>query len=124
MLQKLAHLHDMLIVTSKRSPLARYNLESFRIDHYFRHIIGSDNVEHYKPHPDPVYKARATLAGRPAVEWVIGDADTDIMMGKSAGVKTCAVTWGAHPRARLEAAKPDYIVDSFEELSEIVLRAA
>lgn len=124
MLQALEASHHMVIVTSKRSPLARYNLESFKIDHYFRYIIGSDNVEHYKPDPDPVYKARATLDGQPVFEMVIGDADTDIIMGKAAGVKTCAVTWGAHSRARLEASAPDYIADSFEELSEIILRAA
>lgn len=124
MLQELAVSHHMVIVTSKRSPLARDNLQAFQIDHYFRHIIGSDNVEHYKPHPDPVYKARATLEGQPLFEMVIGDADTDIMMGKAAGVKTCAVTWGAHSRARLEASAPDYIADSFEELAEIISRSA
>jgi len=31
-------------------------------------------------------------------------------------VKTVAVTWGWHPRGRLERARPDMIVDSPEEL--------
>ncbi len=109
-----------LIVTSKKSTMARYNLENMGILTHFSHVIGSDSVEHYKPHPDPVYKARALLPSRPAVELVIGDADTDIIMGKGAGTLTCAVTWGAHGRARLAAANPDYIVDSFGELDAVI----
>lgn len=109
-----------MIVTSKKSTMARYNMENLGILTHFLHVIGSDSVEYYKPHPDPVHKARALLPTCPAVELVIGDADTDIIMGKGAGALTCAVTWGAHGRARLEAANPDYIVDTFEELESVV----
>ncbi len=112
--------HQKMIVTSKKSTMARYNLHNLGLISHFSHIIGSDSVEFYKPHPDPVYKARALLSEKPALEMVIGDADTDIQMGKAAGTITCAVTWGAHGRARLEAAKPDYIVDTFKELERVV----
>jgi len=55
------------------------------------------------------------------LEFVIGDADTDIMIGKTAGTKTCAVTWGAHPLERLQKAKPDYIADLMENLNKLLL---
>ena len=47
----------------------------------------------------------------------VGDAPFDVRAAKAAGVHAVAVTWGGiHSRERLEAAKPDAIVDSCEEL--------
>ena len=40
----------------------------------------------------------------------------DIKLGKAAGVRTIAVTWGAAPLERLEAYKPDAIVRTMEAL--------
>lgn len=112
---------NIFVVTSKKTAAAENNLVTLGIRPYFREIIGSDKVEHYKPHPDPVYKARQHLSGTDHAELMIGDADTDIIMGQAAGIKTCAVTWGAHDRQRLMAAKPDYIVDTVHDLHELIL---
>ncbi len=119
---------NLFVVTSKKSAAAENDLSHLNILSHFRHIIGSDRVEHYKPHADPIYKARAHVpGGAPSVELMIGDADTDIFCGKAAGVKTCAVTWGAHDEARLLASNPDYVARSVPELRGIIqsmLRAA
>ncbi|MFF5995090.1 HAD hydrolase-like protein [Lysinibacillus sp. KU-BSD001] len=37
-------------------------------------------------------------------------------MGKAAGCKTCAVTWGSHTKARLLEEQPTFCVDTFEQL--------
>jgi len=50
----------------------------------------------------------------------IGDTQHEIDAGKSANLITGAVTWGIHSRSRLESAKPDYIIDSPDELAELV----
>ena len=47
---------------------------------------------------------------------MIGDTEHDIKLGKAAGVRTIAVTWGAAPLERLEAYKPDAIVRTMEAL--------
>lgn len=113
--------NQLFVVTSKKSVAAEYNLNTLGISHYFKSIIGSDKVEHYKPHPDPIYQARKFLTSPTTLEIMIGDADTDIIMGKSAGVKTCAVTWGAHGIHRLRQSQPDYIVDTVLELKNLIL---
>jgi phosphoglycolate phosphatase len=37
-------------------------------------------------------------------------------MGRAAGMATVGVAWGYHPRARLEAAGADAIIDDFDAL--------
>lgn len=114
----------MFIVTSKKSAAAEHNLISLNARHYFQDIIGPDKVEYYKPHPDSVYKARQLLPRPALTEIVIGDADTDIAMGKAAGALTCAVTWGAHDKNRLKSANPDHIVDTIKDLRDLILKMA
>jgi len=116
-----AQTQNLFIVTSKKSIAAENDLSHMGILPHFRGIIGSDRVDHYKPHPDPIYKARAMMGDyTPSFEMMIGDADTDIFTGKAAGIKTCAVTWGAHDTARLMASKPDYMANDVNELAEII----
>ena len=52
----------------------------------------------------------------------IGDMTHDIETGKMANVRTIAVTWGYDSKEKLKKAEPDYIVDSFEELKELILK--
>lgn len=112
---------NLFIVTSKKSAAAENNLSKLGVSHFFKAVIGSDKVEKYKPDPDPIYQARKILPAPAALEIMIGDADTDIFMGKAAGVKTCAVTWGAHSKDRLEQAKPDYLIESVPALRDMLL---
>jgi len=51
--------------------------------------------------------------------YYIGDTKGDVLEGKSAGVKTVAVTWGYHKKETLETSKPDFIVDTPEELLKL-----
>jgi phosphoglycolate phosphatase len=112
---------QMFIVTSKKSTAAEHNLSSLNIRHYFEEVIGSDKVAHYKPHPDPIYQARKFLKSPASAEIVIGDADTDIIMGRAAEIITCAVTWGAHDEQRLREAKPSYIINTIKEMQNLIL---
>jgi len=51
----------------------------------------------------------------------VGDMPHDIEAGKQAHVTTIGVTWGYQPE-KLEDAEPDFSVNSFEELREILSR--
>lgn len=51
---------------------------------------------------------------------VVGDSNIDIEAGKSAGVKTVAVTYGYRDRELLNSA--DFITDRFSDLINIVQR--
>lgn len=83
------------------------------------YLIGADDVENAKPHPEPVLKTLAAMQFEATETLVVGDMSVDILMGVNAGTKTCGVTWGNGTRKELQEAGADYIIDSMEELIEI-----
>jgi phosphoglycolate phosphatase-like HAD superfamily hydrolase len=52
----------------------------------------------------------------------IGDTNHEIEVGKGAGIKTIAVTWGFSTEENLKAENPDYLVHNIKELEEILLK--
>ena len=115
----------MAIVTSKRVGPAEMNLRHVGLIHHFPTIVGSDQVLRYKPEPDTVLIAAERMGINDlSCALVVGDATFDIHMGRAAGAKTCAATWGAHDRAELLSTRPDHVVESPAELLELVTRPA
>lgn len=53
----------------------------------------------------------------------VGDSNVDVACGHNAGLKVAGVTWGFRGRAELEEAGADYLVDTNQELVELVLSA-
>jgi phosphoglycolate phosphatase len=51
----------------------------------------------------------------------IGDSNHEVEVGKQAGIKTLAVTWGFCSENRLKSTNPDYLVHNIKELEEILL---
>ncbi len=104
----------IFIVTSNLSPAVKKLLNDAKLSGVTE-ILGGDHgkskvkkIEYIKPlYPE------ATI-------YYIGDTVGDIVEGKQAGVKTVAVTWGYHSKAKLQKAEPDYIVDKPKELVEIL----
>ncbi len=51
----------------------------------------------------------------------IGDSNHEIELGKKAGIKTLAVTWGFSSESSLRDKNPDFIVHNIKELENILL---
>lgn len=104
------------LVTSKMRSGAIRGLRLVGLEETFDVIVGSDEVTHPKPHPEPVLKA-LDLLGAPADGAVyIGDSRHDIECGRAAGVKTGAVLWGPFDRAHLADLTPDYWLERPDDL--------
>jgi phosphoglycolate phosphatase len=52
----------------------------------------------------------------------IGDSNHEVEIGKEAGIKTIAVTWGFSSEQNLKSVNPDYLVNNVKELEEILLK--
>ena len=62
-------------------------------------------------------RAAERLSAEPGECAYVGDSPFDIRAAKTAGMHAVAVTWGGiHDRAKLEAERPDAIVDTAEQL--------
>lgn len=51
---------------------------------------------------------------------IVGDTTEEIELGRKIGIKTVAITGGYYSTARLRKAKPDYLINSLDELTKIV----
>jgi pyrophosphatase PpaX len=111
--------HALGLVTSKLRGGALRGLRVADLESQFDVVVGSDEVEHPKPHPEPVLKALERLE-RPAAGAVfIGDSRHDLECGRAAGVKTAAVLWGPFGRSDLEDLAPDYWLERPADLARL-----
>jgi phosphoglycolate phosphatase len=106
------------LVTSKECDFARELLEHFGLLAYFDCIIGGDTLPERKPDPKPVLEAISRLGGVPDQAVMVGDSENDIIAGKAAGARTCAVTYGFRTREQLLLTGPDVLIDGFEQLGQ------
>ncbi|OCT15309.1 haloacid dehalogenase [Paenibacillus pectinilyticus] len=81
----------MGIVTADDTAEAEKHLQWLGIRQFFKAIVGNDLVKRGKPYPDMLYKACLELGLAPNEVAVIGDTNSDMQMGISAGA---AVTIG------------------------------
>ena len=110
----------MTVASSRLSKSLLEFLHDMGVADCFAYVLGADNVTRAKPHPEPVLKTLEAL-GFPAEETlVVGDMPVDILMGRSAGTRTCAVTYGNASRDALAASGADYIIDTFSELLSLL----
>ena len=111
----------VLTVASSRSygSLKQF-LQEMGIAPYISYVLGANSVTHAKPHPEPVLKTMADLGFAPEETLVVGDMPVDILMGKGAGAKTCAVTYGNASREELDAAGADILIDDFSQMLSLI----
>jgi pyrophosphatase PpaX len=100
------------IVTAKRHETAELAFARLPLRHYFEVVVGSDDTERQKPHPDPILFALDRLGVGAAEAAYVGDSPFDVAAARAAGVHAIGVTWGGIH----ELEDADEIVDSPEEL--------
>lgn len=110
----------IVIATSKGRATSLDILEHCGVRDAVDEVIGGDCVTRGKPHREMVDRARAQFSSVPSRTLVVGDTSFDIDMGHSAGVATCAVTYGMHPETELRSLRPQFMIDRFESLISLV----
>jgi HAD superfamily hydrolase (TIGR01509 family) len=85
--------HDIGIglATSTRVATARRNLVRAGIDEYFTCVIGGDEVEQPKPHPEVYVRAARELGVQPDQAIAIEDSDLGIQAASAAGLRVIHV---------------------------------
>lgn len=91
------------IVTTKTAKYSVELLEHMGLMDYFKVLIGREDVENPKPHPEPVIKALSKFETDTNECWMIGDTCMDILSARAAGVRGIAVTSGYGSREQLSA---------------------
>jgi len=99
---ELASKHATLgVVTTKTAKYSIELLEHMGLMHYFEVLVGREDVENPKPHPEPILKALSKLQSDTNKYWMIGDTPMDILAAKAANINSVAVTCGYADKALL-----------------------
>ncbi len=114
----------LVVVTNKDSAFAKELLQQMGIRHYFRHLIGGDDVKAKKPEPEGLLLAAQRCSADPQHSLLIGDSVSDFKAATAAGFLCVGMSYGYnHGReiASLDASEsPDAVLDSFRELPALL----
>ena len=108
------------VVTSKRRQTALLAMRGVGIEGLAPLLGTLEDTEKHKPQPDPLLHGAAALGVEPSDCVYVGDAAVDVAAARAAGMAAIAVSWGAADREVLEAAEPDAVVDTVEDLRQLV----
>ena len=106
----------MGVVTTKNRPGTLKVLEMFGLMKYMGSIVTVNDVEHAKPHPEPVLKAVQELGSDPNKTLMIGDSPADILAAQAAGVLSAGVSWSLKGEQALRAYNPEYMLHTMKDL--------
>ncbi|MCX8034495.1 MAG: HAD-IA family hydrolase [Thermodesulfovibrio sp.] len=106
------------VISNKLTSLSMKTLSNLGLINYFDFVAGNDFFPEQKPSPLPILKTLEKFNKKKENVLILGDSILDIEAGKSAGVKTVAVTYGYGDKELLKYA--DFIIDRFEELLKII----
>ncbi|MBB6217612.1 pyrophosphatase PpaX [Anaerosolibacter carboniphilus] len=112
--------YKLAVVTSRLNESALRGLKHFHLESYFECMIGADDTDRHKPDPTPARMALEAMGGTPEEAIMIGDSPFDIQCAQNAGIISAVVSWSALPPEIYMVHKPDYVIDSMEELVEII----
>ena len=114
----------LVVVTNKDSVFANDLLQQLGIRHYFRHLIGGDDVLAKKPDPEGLLKAARLCSAAPQHSLLIGDSVSDFRAAVAADFLCVGLSYGYnHGRTidSLDASEsPDSVLDSFAELPALL----
>jgi phosphoglycolate phosphatase/pyrophosphatase PpaX len=108
----------LAVVTAEERGLMEFNLATLGVKEYFDILVSRDDVLKPKPDPEGIHRALRTMKTNPEESIMIGDAPTDILAGKNAGLITGLTTWASQFRGDLAMATPDYEFHTVEQLAK------
>lgn len=111
------HGYVMGVATNAPSVFAKRMLGHLGLDSYFRLIIGADNVESPKPHPQMIHRHLEHYAFCSGTDnaWMIGDNSKDMEAASRAGISSVFAGWGFSSHG-----DGDYFAHSPQTLFDII----
>jgi phosphoglycolate phosphatase len=86
------------------------------LEGFFDIALSRNDVLNLKPNPDGINLAIERLGAQKDTSIFMGDSLDDINAAKNAGIRVIIITDGENIKEDLLAAKPNYVIKSYEEL--------
>ncbi|GGH19667.1 HAD family hydrolase [Paenibacillus segetis] len=112
--------YSLYVATSKPTVFAEQILKHFELDHYFKHIVGSnlDGTRSKKQEVIQFVLDENQISPEQAI--MIGDREHDIIGAIGCGVESIGVLFGYGSEQELRSAGADHIAAGVEEIRNII----
>lgn len=110
----------LAVLSNKPHKQAVHVVETIFGKETFQWIQGQIDTVPRKPDPTAVLQIAEKLGVTPEETLYIGDSEVDVATGKNAQMHTVGVTWGFRGKEVLEDAGAELIVDSPEEIMNMI----
>ncbi|WP_276356023.1 pyrophosphatase PpaX [Cohnella caldifontis] len=104
------------IVTTKMRASTERALRLFGLWDQMDAIVTLDDVEHAKPHPEPVLKAMEAVGAKASGTIMVGDSAVDIESAIRAGAVPVGVAWSLKGEAVLRDAGAEHVLQDMNQL--------
>jgi len=109
----------MAIVTNKPKEFVGPILSALDIAHYFDFVLGGDELDNKKPHPQPLLYCMSEMGFEAKQSLMVGDSRNDVESARHADVLVAAVNYGYNHGRPIEDEQPDYVMANLVELISI-----
>jgi len=115
---------NLVVATSKPTVFAKKILHHFDIEQYFDHVVGS-NLDGTRSAKTEIIECAMRLYPDLATTGfvMIGDREHDIIGANGNDIDSIGVLYGYGTREEFNQAKATYVVDSVEDLCELLSRS-
>jgi len=110
----------LAVITNKSTRFVRPHLAHAGIEHFFRVVIGGDDLPTKKPDPGPLEHVAALLEIAPDRLLMIGDSINDVLAARAAGSPVLVVPYGYNEGQPVESLDADGIVASLAAVADRV----
>lgn len=111
----------MAVVSNKRNPLLRQEIDNLGFNKYFRKVVAAGEAAADKPDPAPLLLALEGSGIAPGLDvWYIGDSHTDMMCALRAGCTAVLIETKPPPEDLLVKHPPTRRVRHHHDLMELV----
>ncbi len=91
------------------------------LEGFFEVALSRNDVANLKPSPDGINLALEKMRVRKEAAIFVGDSLDDVHGARNAGLRVVIISEGENLREEILAAKPDYIIQSYDELLSLLL---
>lgn len=111
------------IFTGKGRTSSLITLDELGLTEFFDLIVTGDDVANHKPSPEGILKFLEIHKLNPKEVLMIGDAPSDIIAAKEAGVEIASVIWDSYSRDKVIQLNPTNTFTSVKDLRKYIFKA-
>ncbi|MCX6815268.1 MAG: HAD-IA family hydrolase [Candidatus Aenigmarchaeota archaeon] len=119
-IKNLSKKYRLSVASGGVSARVKESLKANKLLKYFVVVVAGDDVKKGKPHPEMLHRCMKRMHAKHKETVYVGDAPSDIIAAKRAGIVSVAVLTGVLDRRTAKKMKADYIVSDITKIEKLI----